>query len=360
MENSTTATTATPGAFAERVDRLHRRYAAFKGNMDAALRYANVHEIISTVINELQVAYDKDIAAVRNGKTIDDSLLSAHPTAFNIAERAVLERYGWYSDHKHDLLSYADAHRIVESICIELSAAYAADITFVENQYDTLCARTAELAGQVETYINENRSTLDMASARINILQKLVEYMRMAYIPLPRDKDGHVIRPNSFIENWGQLEDMWLIGPNNWKVRGHDTSAPWIQANKTAVIDEGSEGSDASLDCKHMLECEYLLESLASVSTGDSKISKIMERVAEELAKSDAEAHDEECKRRVEQGCDAPKDVCTISFDPNASQQCQGPVYSCSKCGTLFMDVSTSAGTFKFCPECGKKAVVVD
>ena len=350
MENNTTAT-ATPGAFAERVNKLHRRYAAFKGNMDAALRYANVHEIVSTVINELQAAYDKDIAAVRNGKTIEDSLLSAHPTAFRIAERAVLERYGWYGGHKQDLLTYADAHRIVESICIELSAAYAADITFVENQYDTLCKRTAELAEQVEAYIDENKSALSIASARINILQRIVEHMRKTYIPLPRDENGHVIRPDSFIENWGQLEDMWLIGQNNWKVRGHDTSAPWIQADKTAVIDDDEDVAP---------NCEYLIETLLSVSTGDSKISKIMERISEELAKSDAEAHDEECKRRVEQGCDAANDVCTIAFDSAASQQCQGPVYSCSKCGTLFMDISTSAGSFKFCPECGKKAVVVD
>lgn len=356
MEDSTTAK---PGAFAERVDKLHHRYAAFKGNMDAALKYANVYEIVDTAINELQAAYDEDIAAVRNGKTVDDSLLSKHPKAFNAAERAILERYGWYSDRDHrcDLLSYADAHRIVESVCIELSAAHAADITLIEGQYNTLCARTAELAGQVETYINENRSTLSRASRRISIMQKLIEYMRIAYIPLPRDKNGHIIRLSSAIENWGVLEDMWLIGPNNWKVRGHDTSAPWIPAGNTVVVDEGS---GASLDCKYMLECEYLLENLVQVSTGDSKITKIMERVAADLEKSDAEAHDEECKRRVEQGCDEPKDVCTIAFDPAASQQCQGPVYSCSKCGTLFMDVSTSAGAFKFCPECGKKATVVD
>lgn len=54
----------------------------------------------------------------------------------------------------------------------------------------------------------------------------------------------------------------------------------------------------------------------------------------------------------------ADAEPCRFEIDPGASDRCQGPVYSCNRCGALSYSNETSEGTFKFCPNCGRRIEV--
>lgn len=48
-------------------------------------------------------------------------------------------------------------------------------------------------------------------------------------------------------------------------------------------------------------------------------------------------------------------ETCRFEFDQKASDHCQGPVYSCDKCGALSYTNETDQGKFKFCPNCQRR-----
>lgn len=48
-------------------------------------------------------------------------------------------------------------------------------------------------------------------------------------------------------------------------------------------------------------------------------------------------------------------ETCCFEFDQEASDRCQGDIYSCDKCGALSYTDRTNVGKFKFCPNCRRR-----
>lgn len=50
--------------------------------------------------------------------------------------------------------------------------------------------------------------------------------------------------------------------------------------------------------------------------------------------------------------------TCHFGYDVDASNMCEGPIYSCDACGALNYNDATSEGKFRYCPNCGRRIEV--
>lgn len=158
---------------------------------------------------------------------------------FDLAAMRILERYAWYADRSVDMMPYSEVYKLISGIIDEITVAHMQTIATIHADYTMIVLQDIEHASHLVNALDEAKTTIDLLIEHLKASDNTIAFEKRTRLELPRDARGNRIYPDSMIEQWGAIEDLWYTN-GAWKVRGHDISAPWIPADKVVVCTEDS------------------------------------------------------------------------------------------------------------------------
>ena len=163
---------------------------------------------------------------------------------FDQAAAHVMERCAWYADRHTDMVPYSGVYKLISAIVSELAAAHKQTVATMQlNHASAMLDRMeheADLLNTLGAANDMNDALIEYIKESLKAYRNTIEFEKRTRLELPRDANGNRIYPDSMLKGWGAIEDFWYTN-GYWRVRGHDTSAPWIPAEEAVVCQEDRE-----------------------------------------------------------------------------------------------------------------------